>query len=366
MPPVRPTRNTGEVSQSTYDSPVPGPNQFSTWFHDTHAPWDISGESENPFIDLRYFGFVFHQVDLRLPDAGLHVLATDALTGPLPVSGDNVVVLCLNDEFGRSPTYAYDVGLVVKTMGAGKRPPYVAMSPARRFPGALLVTLQEAVVQVRRLPYLTRAAAGTATHMRRPPVIDVPLGIRAFYHRELVPFDERQYDVMFAGSLVNQPGEDARRFPTQKVRFRRDFLTALERSREQRPEIRFSVRTVPSHWTAMQSVKAYLDELVQSRIVLCPRGSSLDTHRFFEALRFGCVPVYEVLPRRSYYQGSPAVRCADWTKLPQVLDALLADPAGLRQRHEAALRWYDDHVAPPAVGALISDAIAARRLAGQA
>ncbi|MFL6238177.1 MAG: hypothetical protein ACJ735_01610 [Actinomycetes bacterium] len=338
-------------------------NVFTTWFRGQHAPWPISGEGPIPFIDLNYYGRVFERVDQRLPDAGLHVLATDALRGPLPVSGPDVVVLCLNDEHGFTPTYAYDVGLVVKTMGAGKRAPYVAWWPLRRWPGALLVAAQEALVQKRRLPYLSRAALGTATHLRRPPVVDVPLGIRAFYHRDLVPFDERRFDVMFAGSLVNEPGEEKRRFPTQKVRFRREFLAALDEAQRVRPAVRFSVRTVPSHWTAMQAVRAYLDELVQSRIVLCPRGSSLDTHRFFEALRFGCVPVYEVLPRRPYYRGSPAVRCADWTKLPQVLDRLLADPAGLRQRHEAALQWYADHVAPPAVAATVVEAIGRRGLA---
>ena len=111
----------------------------------------------------------------------------------------------------------------------------------------------------------------------------------------------------------------------------------------------------------MRAVGAYLDELVQSRIVLCPRGSSLDTHRFFEALRFGCVPVYEVLPRRPYYRDSPAVRCADWSRLPDVIDRLLADPVALRKRHEAALRWYDEHVAPPAVAQSVAAAIIRRR-----
>jgi hypothetical protein len=234
------------------------------------------------------------------------------------------------------------------------------MWPARRWPGAVLVAMQEAVVQARRLPYLGRAGLGTLRHLRRPPVVDVPLGIRAYYHRDLVPFEKRQYDVMFAGSLVNQPGEDERRLPTQKVRFRRDFLTALAQAQRTRPDVRFSVRTVPSHWTAMRAVAAYLDELSQSRIVLCPRGSSLDTHRFFEALRFGCVPVYEVLPRRPYYRGSPAVRCADWSRLPDVIDRLLADPTALRERHEAALQWYEKHVAPPAVAASLATAISQR------
>src|SRR3954454_22029752 len=175
MPPVSPTRNTCAVSQPTYDLPVPGRNELSTWFGATHSVWDISGESEVPFIDLRYFGQVFQQVDEQLPESGLHVLATDALDGPLPVSGRDVVVLCLNDEFGRTPTYSYDVGLVVKTMGAGKRAPYVAVSPMRRWPGPLLVTMQEAVVQMPWMRYFGRAAPGTLTRRRRPPVVDVPL-----------------------------------------------------------------------------------------------------------------------------------------------------------------------------------------------
>ena len=82
MPPVSPTRSTRAVLQSTYDSPVPSHdhdrNVFTTWFRGQHAPWPISGEGPVPFIDLNYYGRVFERVDQRLPDAGLHVLATDA------------------------------------------------------------------------------------------------------------------------------------------------------------------------------------------------------------------------------------------------------------------------------------------------
>ena len=327
-------------------------NTFTTWFKGAHASWDLSGESPLPFIDLRYFGRVFSVVDRQLPNAGLHVLATDAVTGPLPVSGPHVVVLCVNDEFARTPAYAFDVGLVVKTYGVRRRPFVAAHSPA-----APVVALQELAVQLRRLPYLSRAAVGSVAHRHRPRVVDVPLGVRALYHRDFVPFAERQYDVMFAGSLVNEPGEEARRVPTQKVRFRREFLDELDRTQRALSDVAFCVRTVPSHWTAMQSVGVYLDELMQSRIALCPRGSSLETYRFFEALRFGCVPVYEALPRRPYYRGSPAVHCPDWSRLPDVIRDLLADRKGLQQRHEAALKWYEQHVAPAAVAAMVTSAV---------
>ena len=336
---------------------VSAPNRFSAWFNGQLTEWDITDQQSVPFIDLRYFSDVFRVVDEALPDAGLHILATDALVGPLPVSACDLVVLCLNDESGKCPTYAFDVGLVVKTMGGAKRLPYVALWPAHRWPAALPAALEELQAQLGRAPYSFRALLGTLRHRHRPPVLDTPLGIRAYFGRELVPFDAREHDVMFAGSLVNEPGEEARWLPAQKWRARRAFLAAVDDARRARPDLAFSIRTVPSHWTAVRWTKQYLDEMVQSRIVLCPRGSSLDTHRFFEALRFGCVPVYEMLPNRTYYRGSPGVRCADWRRLPEVLDRLFADPAELRERHHAALRWYEEHVAPPAVGTSIARAI---------
>jgi hypothetical protein len=336
---------------------VPEPNRYSTWFGGDFADWDIWSNGPFPFIDLRYFAHVFRTFDQRVRDHGLHIVATDVVGGQLPVSGDNVMVLCLNDEFGLSPSYAFDVGLVVKTMGGARRPPYVAVWPPRLWAGVPVVVAQELVVQARRLPNVARTLLGTLRHGHRPPVLPVPLGIRAYYERPIVPFADRSFDVMFAGSLVNEPGEERRRMPTQKVRFRQDFLRELTAAQQARPDVRFSVRTVPSHWSAVQKMGEYLDELSQSRIVLCPRGSSLDTHRFFEAMRYGCVPIYEKQPRRGYYQGSPAVRCRDWARLPRVLDRLLADPAGLRERHEAALLWYDRHIAPPAVGRVIADAV---------
>ncbi|MDX6286467.1 MAG: hypothetical protein QOG53_1952 [Frankiales bacterium] len=336
---------------------MPDPNRYSTWFGDNFVEWDIWSSGPFPFIDLRYFAHVFRAFDQLLRDRGLHVIATDAVTGALPVAGDNVIVLCLNDEFGRSPSYAFDVRLVVKTMGGGSRPPYVALWPPRFWPGLPVVGAQEVLVQLRRLPSLLRVLLGSARHGQRPPLLPVPLGIRAFHDRPLVPFADREFDVMFAGSLVNEPGEDLRRLPTQKVRFRQDFLRALNAAQAARPDVRFSIRTVGSHWSAVQKMGEYLDEMSQSRLVLCPRGSSLDTHRFFEALRFGCVPIYEKQPRGGFYEGSPAVCCKDWARLPRVIDQLLGDRAGLELRHKAALEWYDQHVSPPAVGKMIADAV---------
>lgn len=341
---------------------MPGANRFSDWFDGRLQPWDLSPGARVRYPDLRYFGAVMRELDARLPDAGLHVVATTDLIGPLPVSGPDVVVVCLGDEFAVPPRYSHDVGLVVKTTGGRRRRPYVAVWPPIRWRAAPMAAVQEAIVQGRRAPWLLRDFAATARRAKPARVLDVPIGVRAYEDVPVVPFDERRYDVAFAGSLVNEAHENERRWASQKLRSRRAFLGEVERLQHERPDLSMWLRVVPTHWDGAKSTESYAQALAQSRIALCPRGSSVDTYRYFEALRSGCVPLYEVLPRRDYYDGAPGIRIRDWSRLREAVDSLVADPGRLREQHEAALQWYDRWASPPAVAARI----AARLGAGDA
>ena len=101
----------------------------------------------------------------------------------------------------------------------------------------------------------------------------------------------------------------------------------------------------------------YSQTMMQSRIALYPRGSSLETYRFFEALKFGCVPLTEPLPSAPYYDGSPAVQLRHWSTLPKTLDRMLSVPADLERRHRAALEWWATRCSPSAVAREIVDAL---------
>src|SRR4051794_22611778 len=179
MPPVSPTTSIARVCQGrAYDPRVGAGNRFSTWFDGMFEDWAVTSDGPFPHPDLRFFAAVCRELDRSLPEAGLHVVATNDLRGPLPVTGDHVVVLCVGDELGRAPVYAGDVRLVAKTMGGAHRPPYVALWPPRRWPQAPAAAALEARVQLRRLPWVLRDGRRRLGSGDRPAVLDVPMGIR--------------------------------------------------------------------------------------------------------------------------------------------------------------------------------------------
>ena len=337
---------------------MPQPNRFSTWFGGRFAPWDLDDPAP-PYIDLRYFADVMREFEALVPQGGWHILATDDLAGPLPVDGRDVVVLCLGDELAVTPRYAHRVALVAKTMGGRSRRPTFAPRPSMSLAWLPLLAAQELLVQLRRTPWAARALAQTLRLRRRAQILDIPLGIRAYVDVPPKPIGERSYDVAFAGSLVNEEREHRRPWASQKLRARQVFLAEVERLRERRPDLAIWLRVVATHWDGATATGSYAHALADAKAVLCPRGSSVDTHRYFETLRAGAVPIYEMLPRRAYYDGAPGIRIRDWNELEGILDRLRHDPAELERLHRDALAWYERWVAPPAVAAQI-----ARRLRG--
>lgn len=333
---------------------MPGANRFSDWFDGRLEPWDLSPDAPLRYPDLRYFAHVMRELDALLPDAGLHVVATTDLVGPLPVSGRDVVVLCLGDEFAVPPHYAHEVGLVAKTTGGRRRRPFVALWPPPRWREAPMALAQEVVVQARRAPWMIRDLATTARRAKAAQIVDLPIGVRAYEEVRAVPFEERRHDVAFAGSVVNDAHEHERRWASQKLRARRAFLDEVQRLQRDRPDLSLWLRVVPTHWDGAWATESYAQALADSRIALCPRGSAVETYRYFEALRSGCVPLYEALPHRDYYDGAPGIHVRDWSRLRDVVDALLADPQRLREQHEAALQWYERWASPPAVARRIA------------
>ena len=47
---------------------------------------------------------------------------------------------------------------------------------------------------------------------------------------------------------------------------------------------------------------------MNSRLALVPRGATTETHRFFQALKFGCIVVTDSVPPIWFYEGAPMVR----------------------------------------------------------
>ena len=323
-------------------------------FTDELVPWAIHDESPLPWPDGKYFGEAFAALDRACPDAGLRVVLTDRVTDRLPITGDDVIVICIRDELARMPAYSHDVGLVGKTYGVRRAPN--DLDPRSQTLAGLAATLtQEMIVQGRRAPGAFRGAIRTLYRRSRPHVVDLPLGTYLLDDVPFVPFKERSFDVSYAGSRVNRSQEAHRRVPTQKMRSRRELEKSIRQLADERRDWHVGVHIIDTFTDASTNSDVYSKMLMDSRITLCPRGGSLETYRFFEALRSGSVPVTEHLPARDFYTGAPAIRVRCWSDLPKVLDPLIGDQKRLYTMHESVMRWWTERCSPAAI---------ARRLLG--
>ncbi len=337
------------------DRTVVTSNRFFT-LEDELEPWALDEAAPAPWPECGYFGKLFAALDDLLPNGGWNFVLTNQVKPKYRLRGEETVVVCIRDELCRMPSYSHAIRLLGKTYGI-KRAPDIGASGGRSAVAMAEISVQEMIVQARRMPSLLTSAFRTLRSGSRPIVMDVPLGTYLLDNVDFVPFDERTLDVSYAGSRFNREVDAYRRVPTRKVRSRRELERVIDEMGRTRPDVCLGVHIIERFQEAAAHREVYSRMLMDSRVALCPRGGSLETYRFFEAMCFGAIPITEQLPDRYFYTGSPAVRVRHWGELPAVLDRLLADPAAWRTRHEAALRWWYERCSPAAVAQRLAVAL---------
>jgi hypothetical protein len=124
----------------------------------------------------------------------------------------------------------------------------------------------------------------------------------------------------------------------------------VQRLGDARPGLRIDVRLTRGFDASVAaSPEAYSRALMDARVCLAPRGTSPETFRVLEGLRYGCVVVTGPLPGHWFYRDAPLVRLNRWADLPRALPAL-DDPAELERRHAASLAWWHERCSEAAVG----------------
>jgi len=103
--------------------------------------------------------------------------------------------------------------------------------------------------------------------------------------------------------------------------------------------------------------QAYSKTLMDSKICLVPRGTSSETFRFFEGLRYGCVLITERLPSRRFYNNAPIIQVDDWNVLPNIVPTLLADEDRMRRLHRSTLGWWKNVCSENQLGKFIASKI---------
>ena len=309
---------------------------------------------------LAYFFKIFETIEKRLYVENFVFYLTYGNVDHLPSYGKNVVAIVLIDEWCRIPRYCHKVKAVFKCYGIR---PTLGCNPFLKPSYLNIMTLLNFIrVWIIGVPgwlnYVFQKFKNGRTLTKIPPVYPIPLG----YHNQLdLPIkaiENRLYDVGFAGSIEQKlPSIWSWSYwlKSPKTIARKKMLSAINFIREKNPDLNFKL-TINTHFGASSGsdVKTYSENLMDTKICLVPRGTSLETYRFFEGMRYGCIVVGETLPSRWFYNGSPAIKITDWSKLVEILDDLVGDRDLMKKKHQESLDWWQNNCSETAVADYIA------------
>lgn len=311
---------------------------------------------------LAEFGYSYIEGALRQFEQnhahqGLVVYVTVWTVHRLPTYGDNVIAIIMQDEWSREPKYRDKVGAVFHACGLQpvliRNLKYGSMTEKfANVLGYLRTIYQDGLSGRIRSMFLRLLGKKLA------PLFDIPLGYYANDPVEFIEFEKRELILSFAGSVQHRMAKV--KVPSPKELARKRMVESLTALTEKHPELPIRYKKTSSYKASIQDTKAYTSELMNSKFCLVPRGANLETFRFYEAIRFGCIPIMEVIPQTPFYQGAPIIQLSDWSELEPRLLALLADPVALKKMHADVLHWWTRVCSEQAVAAQLANYIAGR------
>lgn len=91
------------------------------------------------------------------------------------------------------------------------------------------------------------------------------------------------------------------------------------------------------HGLCSEEKRSYLEMMMDTKICLVPRGTSFETTRLFEAMKYSCIVVTEALPQRWYLDDVPVIQVEDWNQIEAILESLLSNPELMQELHQESL-----------------------------
>jgi len=320
-------------------------------------PWNLF-ETKIIHPNCVYFGKVFRIMEQHLNIDGLVFYLTWNLK-KLPSYGKNVVAVLLGDEYCRVPMYAHKVLAVFKCYGTRPalgcnpffKPSHLKFMSLIRFQRNLLV----------RLPGLLNYKLQqfkSSGNQKNALIYDIPLGYYKQLELPVKDIESRDYDIYFAGSMVQKKFTITSWkywVKVPKTLSRENLVSSMQKIKSSISDFKVELfLTKGFHATGEEEVKSYSHNMMNTKICPVPQGTSLETYRFFEAMRYGCIVVAESSPSRWFYDGSPAITIDNWSSLEQIVPELLEDRQLMRKKHQESLDWWKTKCSETAVGEYIA------------
>ncbi len=339
------------------------PNKYYLYLHQEPVPWNPPDPHPLDWVDYTYFGKVFEAMEKTLEVSGLVFYFTWDRIEELPSYGKNVVAVVAGDEWCRIPKYCYKVLAVFKCYGTK---PILGCNPFRQFSCLNILTLTQFLkVGFYRLPGWLNYVFNKLKYFphksnKISPIYDIPLGYARQVKLPIKEIEKREYDVFFAGST--QHGNYSRWslkywFDNPKSLSRKRMISTIKKLKLKYPELKIELTITSSFGSSKDALdeNSYSEKMMNTKICLVPRGTSFETFRFFEAMRYGCIVVGEALPQRWFYDGSPAIQINDWSELEIILPRLLQNKALMLEKHQKSLNWWKTKCSEAIVGNYIAE-----------
>lgn len=324
---------------------------------------DTAPRSEPDFFwtNSDYVAKVLQVVEQRLKVKDLLFYITYDELEELPSYGENVVVIMVGDEWCRIPMYFHKVLAVFRPYGISL---FLGYNPLLK-PSYLsfLNLIQFLRIWFDRLPGLLnywfyRFKGRQSGKMRSSNIYTIPLGYYKQLELPIKDLELRHYDAFFAGSVYNDTYLKGsfkdlitKWIKPPKTLSRQYMIFNANKHKKKRPDLNIELSITSGFFsTATPDARSYSEQIMNAKICLVPRGTSFETYRFFEAIRYGCIVITEALPSRWYYDGSPAIQIKDWRHLGGILEDLLNHRERLQEKHQETLMWWKNKCSPEAVG----------------
>lgn len=314
-------------------------------------------------VDCRYYGRVFQQMERFLTVPNLRIYLTWDLNS-VPEYGPNVVVMLFGDEFGQMPRYARYVNTILKTprgtaplLGIRRWLPFDSI---RR--NMLLKYARNLFLHARSRLHAARARFSVAPVLTRPHILHTPCGTCMLDTLPVKSMRDRPYHCFFAGQVNMQPARGLRAFTeSPKEIARRSMVKSLLAFRDKEPGFRLDHRILDATSFADDTSdrRTYSERMMDSKICLTPRGNVIDTWRFFEGLKSGCLVVCEPLPDDYFYSGAPVLQIDSWEELETTIAPLLNDDEALEKWSARSIKFWNEVCSEEAIGRRIAGFIAA-------
>jgi hypothetical protein len=274
----------------------------------------------------------------------------------LPTCGNDVVAIVLLDEGCLIPPYLGQIKFVFKTYGF--RPWLGGFGRGRM---TVLLLMKYVKDYTKWLAHLGRFMYQNSKFcVPRQGRMVVPLGYAGQADLPLKPFPARRYLVSFLGSIEHYGPDYCHRlsprawFGAPKILARSRMAGSVLKIASELPDEVFFESTSSFHDSVLTDGRRYSEIMANTKICLAPRGASVETYRFFEALRYGCIVICDRMPSHWFYTGCPAIQLEDWRDLPTLVKALTRDPRHMMKLHSKSVEWWKSVCSEKAVAAAIT------------